>query len=399
MFALSPILSKNSISHSRISEKNNTEDLKISVEMGAIYINNNWSSAKAQGICSGSGTISDPYVIIDLIIDGGGLGPCIHIRNSDVYFKIEKCILFNSGYVYGILLVDVNNSQIINNNCSNNGGGIWVVRGEYNVISGNNVYNNNGTGIELYSSDNNIVSGNIVKDNGCGIQLRYSDYNEISGNTVKKNDFGIILDESDNNTVPGNTANDNNEDGMVVYRSNGNDILENAVSNNENGIRLRECHDNDILENAVNGSNYGIWFQYLAYGNIISRNTVSNNFVGIIIWTPMSLASSYNNVIYYNCISNNTHNGYDNGTNNQWDSGAIGNYWSNYTGLDEDNDGIGDVPHNIDGEVGAQDNFPLMECPLPIKKEDTSIPGYDLFLLYGFLSVGLIILSKKIKKP
>ncbi|MFX0142160.1 MAG: hypothetical protein ACFFDN_51455 [Candidatus Hodarchaeota archaeon] len=48
---------------------------------GKIHIDNNWTAAKSAGICTGNGTYSEPYVIDDFIIDGGGSGSCILIEN------------------------------------------------------------------------------------------------------------------------------------------------------------------------------------------------------------------------------------------------------------------------------------------------------------------------------
>jgi hypothetical protein len=77
------------------------ENLKISKVSGKIHIDDtnptmNWSVAKKDGICTGNGTYSDPYVIEDLIINGGGSGDCILIENSNVYFRIENCTVYNS---------------------------------------------------------------------------------------------------------------------------------------------------------------------------------------------------------------------------------------------------------------------------------------------------------------
>ncbi len=52
-------------------------------------------------------------------------------------------------------------------------------------------------------------------------------------------------------------------------------------------------------------------------------------------------------------------------SNNTWDDGYPngGNYWSNYTGSDENGDGIGDTPHAIDAD--NQDDHPLMNPYAP----------------------------------
>ena len=54
----------------------------------------------------------------------------------------------------------------------------------------------------------------------------------------------------------------------------------------------------------------------------------------------------------------------DEGVMNLWDNGTIGNFWSAYIGIDENDDGIGDTPMPIDGGGEATDLFPMMHLPL-----------------------------------
>jgi len=55
---------------------------------------------------------------------------------------------------------------------------------------------------------------------------------------------------------------------------------------------------------------------------------------------------------------------------NVWDDGypSGGNYWSDYTGVDANSDGIGDTPYILDAQ--NVDNYPLMQ---PFNK--IQIPG------------------------
>jgi len=43
---------------------------------------------------------------------------------------------------------------------------------------------------------------------------------------------------------------------------------------------------------------------------------------------------------------------------NAWDDGRQGNYWSDYGGLDNNGDGVGDSPYVIPGQ--GLDRYPLM---------------------------------------
>jgi parallel beta-helix repeat protein len=172
-----------------------------------------WSNAVLQPWCTGSGAWNDPYVIEYVMIDGEKSDICIEIIDSSAFFIIRNSILYN-GVFAGIFILRSDNGQLINNNCSNNGGiygGIYLYGGcNNNTISGNNLNHNDWSGIHI--EDNcydNTISRNIINNNvQFGITLSdNSDYNNITDNFFYSNNDGairILSVTSENNRIEGN---------------------------------------------------------------------------------------------------------------------------------------------------------------------------------------------------
>ena len=332
LFALLPIITVNlsfitgNSDHFTIDKEN----LKTSGVSEKIHINNNWTAAKAVGICTGNGTYSEPYVIEDLVIDSGESGSCIRIENSDAFFRIENCTTYNSGvhderitgtfrdWAAGIKISNSTNGMLINNSCSFNYMGIYLLVSINISVSGNNA-SNNYQGIYLTYVDDydslykyttrNIITGNTASFNTrYGIRLGGGRYNIVSGNTANNNgDYaaGIYLVNSDNNIISGNTANNNYRTGIDLQHYNNNNTISGNIANNNgiDGIRIYGSFNNTISENTVNGNdNYGIG---LAEGddNIISGNTVNYNEIGINLWN--GVGTNYNNTISGNTANYN----------------------------------------------------------------------------------------------
>jgi parallel beta-helix repeat protein len=229
--------------------------LDISIISGKIHIINNtgWEDFRNAGNCTGQGTYSDPYIIKDLEIDGKGSGNCILVQNTDVYFKIENCTIYNSGTYpnAGIKLTDVENSQLVDNNCSSNYYGIYLWRCNFNTVSGNTVNNNNG-GMRLYLSYENNILGNTANNNDYGIYIDHCNYNNLIENTANNNDYGIYLKNSFEN-----------------------DILINFINYNIYGIYLRMSYYNTVSGNTLFGNDECI-VEYRCDGNIFSNNFCSD---------------------------------------------------------------------------------------------------------------------------
>ncbi|MEW6069373.1 MAG: NosD domain-containing protein [Candidatus Thermoplasmatota archaeon] len=219
-----------------------------------IYIEGNANFTWANGVRSGNGTQSNPYIIENWDINASGASEDlraggIHIGNTSVYFIIRNCIVHNSNQ-YGIYFCNIT----------------------HGAINNTTLYNN-----------------------GVGIMLYYSSTDDISLCNIYSNYYGIELSHSSNNTIS-------------------------------------TCH-------------------------------IHNNYLGFL------LLFSNGNSIYHNNFLNNTNSAYDYYLN-IWDNGypSGGNYWSDYTGVDNysgpnqdqpSRDGIGDTPYNIRGG-NNRDRYPLM---------------------------------------
>ena len=98
-----------------------------------------------------------------------------------------------------------------------------------------------------------------------------------------------------------------------------------------------------------------------AQQSIITKNNIIENKIGIRAIEP-------NNQIYLNNFMDNDLNAYDE-ENNSWDDGNAGNFWDDYKGIDENEDGRGDTAYDIVDNV-TRDSYPLMHWYGSIKNLD-----------------------------
>ena len=222
-------------------------------------------------------------------------------------------------------LIIKNAGQIILMNCTN-------------ITVENLNLSNASIGIDLWETNDCTIVNNTASNNVCGINMWHSsNYNTLQSNKVSNNWVGISLSSSSNNTLTNNTANSNNYDGIVMEYSSDNTLQGNTANSNDDfGVHLLGSSNNTLRGNVASNNWYGICLQGSSSNNILYHNNLLNN-------------------------TNNTQHAYDYGANaNQWDSGSVGNYYSNYNGTDPDGDGIGNDPYPILGGTSI-DRFPLMQ--------------------------------------
>ena len=305
---------------------------------------------------------------------------------------------------HGLVLDQSHNNSILENNIKDNTQeGIYIVNSHNNTIVKSEIKDNTINGIYVSNSDDNVISENKIQNNGDGIHLINSRFNSLSENTIYNNtQHGVHLDDSGLNVIMANIIWENGENGINFIQSQNNVISDSYIYNNglhgisldsvsdqnnisknriydniENGINLKDSFnlniwDNNIHNNGLNGilshdGEYGTF-----YGNIIQNNSDMGVYLN---------SSTWRNVFYENFFRNNGKHVVDDGSNNEWNTTIIGNYWDNHTGPDTTpNDGIVDVPYAyIGGSAGSIDSLPIADDSPPTIIINSPYPG-DIFV-------------------
>jgi len=270
---------------------------------------------------------------------------------------------------WGIYLLQSNDNIISYSNVSNNQGGIAISISNNNDISYNTIISNTRYfGLALSNSMNNtILHNNILSNKGFGIRFSASSNNSIMNNNVLNNGKGIAVYVGSNNALMRNNISSNDWEGIYFMQANTNTANLNNVTENEYGTYIDTSSNNIITENIFSSNTYGI-YSSSGNNNVITDNSILNNDIGIKFQILVT-----DNVLYHNNIINNTQQVIEESNGmNKWDNGTDeGNYWSDYTGVDDGSngripgDGVGDtlVPHPYTDQGNGYyqlDNYPLM---------------------------------------
>jgi parallel beta-helix repeat protein len=217
---------------------------------------------------------------------------------------VQNLHLSNNGQ--GILLAECSNCTVTGNEISNQISGIELCDASNITIAKNRISNSLSSGISATSSDSNTFTNNILVFNDEGFHLDGSSHNQFSENNVTSNDYGFWFDSSD----------------------------------------LLNSTENAIFENTLSANNFGVDIEWGGENNTFWRNNFLNNSEQI-YGIGMKYHTGWGGYAGYTLPKN------------SWDNGSIGNYWSDYSGIDADGNGVGDSPYSING--WNQDNYPQMQ--------------------------------------
>lgn len=188
------------------------------------------------------------------------------------------------------------NVKITENDVRRMRDGIYLEFGSTSYIANNYSTENMRYGLHFMFSNDNTYQDNTFESNGAGVAVMFSKRIKMYKNIFKKNwgtaSYGILLKEI-------NDA----------------ELKHNIFEDNTIGINADGTNRITYTENTFKNNGYAIKVHGACYDNIYSKNNFLYN----------SFDLSYSGKLNSNKFEN--------------------NYWSNYTGYDLNNDGIGDVPY------------------------------------------------------
>ncbi len=207
-----------------------------------------------------------------------------------------------------------------------------------------------GDGVRLWRSDRVLIEGNTIHDGRDAI-LWYSEGVVVRANTGVRCRYGFHLMYSDSVTLEGNELIDNSVGIYLMYskrvRLEGNRLVRNRGPSGY-GLGLKEVDQFSVVGNVIAGNRVGVYLDGSPFTNArpgeFSGNTVAFNDVGLTF-----LPAVRGNRIAGNNFIDNLEQvsvlGRGELKGNEFSLDGRGNFWTDYTGFDQDRDGVGDFVH------------------------------------------------------
>ncbi len=347
---------------------------------------------------------------------------CIKISNiKNNSAKIMNCYCKAFYDIYddfqtdtGILVLNSNQIQIVNNDCFRNERGITIFNSEQSFITGNNCSFNweynlgdffnivDGCGIEILNSHNSTISNNFCMGNGeFGLYITSSNNTLLSDNSFITNGYyddyiiveedrsGVVIYGSENITIMESFFVDNIISAILIIDCENIFIKNNTcIESWVYGLETRESSYLEIKFNIFTNGLKGVQFEETYYSLVVFNLFQNNTCYGLAFRSANHNIIHHNSFAYTRLDANYPFPGYqkegseayDDSTNNTWyDKNKLeGNWWSNRKGKGA---------YEIDGITDVTDPYPLDLPPIqPTMKKPINV-GIILIIIFSILGI------------
>ena len=217
---------------------NSSSSLILSVESlshtvrNPILISGNFGFNLDNGVVSGEGTLDDPYIIEDWVINASmaaGAAGGIQISHTDAHFKIRNVRVELGGALYtGIWLSNVRNASVEDSVLVDNYEGISLNSTASLTIRNNTLINNSFSGVYAGASEYVSIELNEITGSRYGVYSDSCEQVQIVDNAISDNEYGVYMDCTSNSSISGND-----------------------IARNQYGIYLTECNDIEMSDNSL----------------------------------------------------------------------------------------------------------------------------------------------------
>lgn len=311
------------------------------------------------GVYSGQFEVSTPVVIIGdtgTIIDGQGIGnvlvlsaDSIVLRNATVQNSGTRLLKDHAG-----ILVTGNHVEIADCLVRDILHGIYVKAGNDALIRDNIIVGrqniqeaDRGNGIHLWNTTGNTLVNNDVSFARDGIYFSFAHRTEIRDNRIHHLRYGLHYMYSDSNIFEDNLFEYNVAGSALMYSKHisfKRNVFAHCRGFRAYGILLQSVDHCEATDNLILDNTRAIFLDDANYNRFESNDIVQNDLA-----VQINASCEENTFVRNNFISNLAEVTMDVSVMEyiHWSENDTGNFWSGYHGYDIDDDGIGDIPYQL----------------------------------------------------
>ena len=323
-----------------------------------------------KGVYQGAVVIRGPLTVVgrgNPVIDGQGKGSVVTIAGDSVVLR--GFAIRNSGRQVTEEAAGVSasgNGHVIEDNTIEDVYfGIHLSGGRGHLIQRNRVIPGEhhgarpGHGLNVWNTQNSRFIGNQISDARDGIYLSFTDGVLVENNEITRCRYGVHSMYSRDAKILGNQLSANLLGGALMLSDRlelrGNRIERHRDGSSAYGLLLKDIDnliatDNIIRSNLIGIYAEGVAVQPSSQAQLVG-NTIAGNGVGMALQATAVMTVAGNR--FADNLTDVRSLGSRISPSTRWSHEGRGNSWSEYRGFDANGDGIGDIPHVIDGVIDA----------------------------------------------